>query len=275
MKKLIFYAPAIAMLMSMMACTKDHFENAEDEIIPTYLRIGYAVQTRVIAHRGYWNTNGSAENSIAALEKAAEAGFYGSEFDVRLTSDGIPVISHDDRIQNMIIETTPYARIRTAKLRNGESIPTLQEYLNSGKGKNIQLILEIKAHKQPENDLKAVETVIAMVREMQMEEQVEYISFSFAMCRDILRLAPRSAVSYLGGDRAPAQLKEMGFSGIDYNFEIFRKKPEWIREAREAGMIVNVWIVNDLQMMNDFIRQDVDFITTDRPATLTRMLTPI
>ena len=33
--------------------------------------IGIQAQTQVIAHRGFWKTEGSAQNSIAALEKAA------------------------------------------------------------------------------------------------------------------------------------------------------------------------------------------------------------
>ena len=44
-------------------------------------------QTKVIAHRGYWKCEGSAQNSIASLTKAAEAKVYGSEFDVQLTKD--------------------------------------------------------------------------------------------------------------------------------------------------------------------------------------------
>ena len=34
-------------------------------------------QTQVVAHRGYWNTEGSAQNSLSALMKAAEARVYG------------------------------------------------------------------------------------------------------------------------------------------------------------------------------------------------------
>ena len=33
-------------------------------------------QTKVIAHRGYWKCEGSAQNSIASLTKAAEAKVY-------------------------------------------------------------------------------------------------------------------------------------------------------------------------------------------------------
>ncbi len=38
-----------------------------------------APTTQVIAHRGYWDTHGSAQNSLASLEKADEIGAYGSE----------------------------------------------------------------------------------------------------------------------------------------------------------------------------------------------------
>ncbi|MDR1601348.1 MAG: glycerophosphodiester phosphodiesterase [Tannerella sp.] len=275
MKRPVLLIFVISIMTGIAACSdrpEDDFLPEEDTI-PAHLRIGYPVQTRIIAHRGYWNTKGSAENSLTALDKAAEEGFYGSEFDVRLTADSIPIIFHDDRIQNFVIETTPYARLRDIRLQNGERIPTLQQYLDRGKGRNIQLILEVKAHRQPETDLKAVATVVSMVRDMDMEEQVDYISFSFPICREILRLLPGAAVS-LCGNVPPSKLKETGITGIDYSYEVLKKYPEWIQEAKDAGMTVNVWGVNDLRMMYDFILHDVDFITTDKPATLKRMLAP-
>ena len=54
-----------------------------------------AQSTQVIAHRGFWKTNGSAQNSIAALVKADSIGCYGSEFDVWLTTDNQLVVNHD------------------------------------------------------------------------------------------------------------------------------------------------------------------------------------
>lgn len=55
----------------------------------------------VSAHRGFhteWNGNGPVgvpENSLAAIGKAAQAGIEVIEVDIRLTSDGVPVLSHD------------------------------------------------------------------------------------------------------------------------------------------------------------------------------------
>ena len=54
-----------------------------------------AQSTQVIAHRGFWKTDGSAQNSIAALVKADSINCYGSEFDVWLTADNQLVVNHD------------------------------------------------------------------------------------------------------------------------------------------------------------------------------------
>lgn len=52
-------------------------------------------QTRIIAHRGFWNCDGSAQNSITALKKASQIPVYGSEFDVLMTSSArTPSILH-------------------------------------------------------------------------------------------------------------------------------------------------------------------------------------
>lgn len=51
---------------------------------------------QVIAHRGYWKTEGSAQNSISSLKNTYRIGVYGSEFDVHITRDGVVVVFHDD-----------------------------------------------------------------------------------------------------------------------------------------------------------------------------------
>lgn len=56
----------------------------------------------VIAHRGWHQAPGvkGAENSIAGLRAAQNAGFWGSEFDVHMTADEVLVVRHDDKIHN-------------------------------------------------------------------------------------------------------------------------------------------------------------------------------
>ena len=104
-------------------------------------------QTKVIAHRGFWETENSAQNSIASLKKAGAIKCYGSEFDVQMTADGVLVVFHDAKVQGKVIEDTPYDSLKMIRLANGEAIPTLEEYLQAAKkiGKT-RLILEIKPH---------------------------------------------------------------------------------------------------------------------------------
>ena len=89
--------------------------------------LGLQAQTQVIAHRGFWKTEGSAQNSIAALVKADEAKVYGSEFDVLMTADGKVIVNHDSSIEGMMIAETPYKKLKNIRIKNGEKLPTLKQ----------------------------------------------------------------------------------------------------------------------------------------------------
>ena len=61
------------------------------------------------------------------------------------------------------------------------------------------------------NEDKAVATILYLVQKYQMEDQVEYISFSMNICKELIRRAPSAQVSYLRGEVSPADLKTLGF----------------------------------------------------------------
>ena len=179
-------------------------------------------QTKVIAHRGYWDCEGSAQNSVTALNKAHEVGAYGSEFDVSITADGIPVVNHDDSIQGFCIETSLYEQLKDLKLKNGETLPTLEEYLIQGKkNQGTQLILEIKPHKRVVNEDKAVATILYLVPKYQTDDQVEYISLSMNICKQLIRRSPSVQVSFLRGEVSPSDLNVFGFPGLDHHHYVF------------------------------------------------------
>lgn len=231
-------------------------------------------QTQVVAHRGYWDCAGSAQNSIAALVKAHEIGVYGSEFDVSITADGVPVVNHDDDIQGHVIETSYYADIKDLKLKNGETLPTLEQYLQKGKEcQPTQMVLEIKPHKLTRNENRAVAAVVALVKKYDMEKQVDYISFSFNICQKLIETVKgASPVYYLNGEIPPKELKEMGMAGFDYENKVVRQHPDWIVEAHKLGMKTNVWTVNKKADLQWLIDHKVDFITTNKPVELKEML---
>ena len=231
-------------------------------------------QPKIVAHRGYWRTDGSAQNSITSLQKAAAVGCYGSEFDVWLTADGVPVVFHDATIDGIRIEDTTFATLMNHRLQNGEFIPTLQQYLTEGSRiEGCQLILEIKPHRNEVRDKRIADVCVELVRTLGLEKKTEYISFSKVVCQRLHEITPDSKVAYLNGELSPAQIKEMGLTGIDYNEKVFVKHPEWLQEAKQLGVEVNVWTVDGEENLRHHVNlEGVDLITTNDPEILKGIL---
>lgn len=235
--------------------------------------VGAMAQTEVIAHRGFWKTSGSAQNSIAALVKADSIGCYGSEFDVWLSADGQLIVNHDPTYQSQGMETSPVQLLTKLKLDNGENLPTLASYLRTAKKLNTRLILELKAHSTPERETKAIEQIVAMVKQFGLEKRMEYITFSLHATKEFVRLAPvGTPVFNLDGVLTPQELKALGCAGPDYHLSVFQKHPEWIKECHDLGMKVNAWTVNQPEEMQWLIENKVDYITTNEPVLLQEVL---
>lgn len=227
----------------------------------------------VIAHRGAWKANSLPENSIAALKQAVEIGAHGSEFDVHITADDSIVVNHDKDFKGMIIADTPYSKLITQKLSNGEKLPTLREYLEEGLKQNTtKLILEIKKSKSKERTLDLTRKAVATVKDMNAEKWVEYITFDYDAGILVHQLVPQAEVAYLNGDVSPSQAKKDGYTGLDYHFSKYKANPEWIPEAHKLGMSINAWTVNSEEDMRYMIDQNAEYITTNEPELLLELV---
>ena len=225
-----------------------------------------AQKTQVVAHRGYWDTPNNAQNSITSLETAQKIPVYGSEFDVNMTSDGVMVVSHGPKLESIPdVQKATYKEVKKVRLKNGEKVPTLKKYLKQGKKGDIKLIFELKVHPAGEIENAAVRKSVEMVKKMKLENQIEFISFSLEACKQLAELMPECMVQYLNGKIPPKELKEMGIMGLDYHYSNFEQNPQWVKEAHDLGMIVNVWTVNKEELMQKMIDLKVDYITTDAP----------
>lgn len=232
-----------------------------------------AQKTQVVAHRGYWDTPNNAQNSLTALKTAQNIPVYGSEFDVNMTSDGVMVVSHGPKLESIPdVQKATYKEVKKVRLKNGEKVPTLKQYLKQGKKGKIKLIFELKVHPAGEKENEAVRKSVEMVKKMNLQDQVEFISFSLEACRQLAKLMPGCMVQYLNGKIPPQELKDMGIMGLDYHYSNFEQHPEWVQQAHELGMIVNVWTVNKEEMMQKMINLGVDYITTDAPEKALELL---
>lgn len=98
------------------------------------------------AHRGL-HGEGRAENTLSAFAAAVEAGF-GIELDVRLSSDGVPVVFHDDTLTRMTgdprrVDEVSAAELAALDLGCGEGVPTFRQVLEQIGGR-VPLLVEIK-----------------------------------------------------------------------------------------------------------------------------------
>lgn len=237
--------------------------------------VAVSAQTQVIAHRGFHATKNSYDNTISSLKHAQDLGVYGSELDVNETTDGELIVIHGARHRDIPnVQAADFSTVRALPLINGEVVPTLDEYLEQGrKSKTTKLIIEVKRHATPEQEARVVEKTLAAVKKHKMTKRVEYISFSRFICDELARTAPKGTqIAYLNGELSPAQCKERGYTGIDYHINTLKQHPEWIEQAHELGMTVNVWTVNDTETMQWFIDHKVDYITTDNPLEVNRLL---
>lgn len=237
-------------------------------VILVFISAFMNAQTQIIAHRGFWKTNPeTTENSIKALENANDLKVYGSEFDVRMTKDGVLVINHDEHHGKMEVSETNFSELKKLKLSNGEKIPTLEKYLKKGRRfQNLKLIVELKPAKTKVLEDEIVRKTMALVKELGIEKQCEFISFSLNICEEIKKLQPKFIVQYLNGDLSPQELKNKGIDGFDYHYKILTEKnPTWISDAKSLGLITNSWTVNDPETFKKLKEMGIDFVTTNVP----------
>ena len=240
------------------------FELVKDEFI----------HNGVVAHRGAWKNHQLTENTVSSLKKAIELGFEGSEFDVWLSSDNVPVICHNASVQGKQIEKTTAGELQKIDLKNGDVVPTLEQYLLTVKSQNkTRLFLEVKSSDiSQERSLAVADSAVRMVHTLKAQAWVRYISFNYGVLQHIRRLDPAANTAYLNGDKKVTELNTDKVSGLDYPFYSFHSDKSLTQDAHQRGLSVNVWTVDKKEEMEFLLNCGVDMITTNEPEMLMDIL---
>ena len=231
----------------------------------------------IVAHRGFWNCDeaGKAKNSVAGLEQAQKNDFWASEFDVNMTKDGELLVFHDGNVEGVSIEKHPASTFAYYRLKNGEPIPTLDQYLEQAKkAPETMLVFELKKHLKKSSESKAVKLSIKKLQEHGLfsPDRVMFISFSKHICKEFARLAPGFTVQYLEKDADPDELVKYGINGIDIRHNVLRNNKNMFDRARANGMSINTWTVNKEEDIRKMIELGVDQITSDYPLLVRQLL---
>ena len=190
-----------------------------------------AGRTLRLAHRGDWRV--APENTVAAMHAAAAIpACDGLEFDVRTSSDGVPVVIHDatlDRVQGRPDAVEAMTAAALADL----DVPTLANVLEAA-DRHAFLDVELKTVPGP-----AIVEVLAAGRGPQLTGAV-VSSFEEAALVRIGRLAP-SWPRWLNAETLEPAI--LGCIGISVWWEAVDR--DAMDRSRAAGLEVAAYTVRD------------------------------
>lgn len=237
----------------------------------------------IFAHRGASKV--APENTLPAFVGAIELGADGVELDVQYSSDGKLVCLH-----NLTLEKTTNGSGRVAahtfdELRKldagswfdprfaGTRIPLLSEVLDLLKGK-LLINIELKVLDTSNNGIGT--DVVNLVRKYKMVDQVVLSSFNPFALRRALISGPEFDAGLLIAPDMPGWTR-WGFTrrysranSLHPEFKMVDRA--FTAQARNAGLPVRVWTVNEEADMRRMIALNVDAIITDMPDRLRKVL---
>ena len=225
------------------------------------------------AHRGA--SSRYPENTIAAFRAAVQAGADGVEFDVQLTSDGVPVVIHDEKVDRTHegegwVQSHTLAQLQALKSRLRKNpdpmttrIPTLAEVLDLlGPGTqriNIELKNSVKPYKALESK------VLKMVGDRRLADRLVLSSFNHYSLQRLREKgwAGELAAVYDGMLREPWRyFRELDVQAVHPPRQALMV-PGYVTRAHRAGFLVRIWTVNKSAQRQRCQRLGVDGIFTD------------
>ena len=218
-----------------------------------------------IAHRGY--VAKGVENSIEALEGAAEVGADYVEFDIILTKDNKFVVMHDYNLKrlaglNKRVQDMNFDEVIGLTIKQGDytsKIPSLEEFINKAKELNMKLVIELKPHgAEPSN---YIDILIGEIKRLKLENY-KFMSLNSKVMEELETKLPNLETGYV----IPLQFGNFHHSNVDFFvIEDFSYRDRLVEQARKENKQVFVWTINDPALITKYLQSPADGIITDEP----------
>ncbi len=218
-----------------------------------------------IAHRGY--VAKGVENSIEALEGAAEVGADYVEFDIILTKDNKFVVMHDYNLKrlsglNKRVQDMNFDEVVGLTIKQGDytsKIPSLEEFVTKAKELKMKLVIELKPHgAEPSN---YIDILIGEIKRLKLENY-KFMSLNSKVMEELETKVPNLETGYI----IPLQFGNFHHSNVDFFvIEDFSYRDRLVEQARKENKQVFVWTINDPALITKYLQSPADAIITDEP----------
>lgn len=213
----------------------------------------------VIGHRG-----AEPENTIEGLTKALNYKVDAIEFDVRVTADGVPVLSHDPNLVPVKGHGRIVARSTLRELKETfPALTTLEEALRLINNR-VGVIIEIKPEVNPEPVKEVIEDRLKNGWDI---ANIGVASFDFRILKWCKRHMPRGTTIIVNepwsGLRAFYRSKRLKTKFVTMNHAWL-----WLPvviSAKRGGYKLSVYTLNRKRKAKRFKRYGLHAIITDRP----------
>jgi glycerophosphoryl diester phosphodiesterase len=244
---------------------------------------------QVLAHRG---ASGHApETTLAAFRLALQMKADFLELDVQMSRDGEIVAIHDSSLDRTTNNKGPVAEKTLAQLREldagswfnrafpakarpeyvGQRIPTLQEIIDLAKESPVSFYIETKSPELYPAEFEA--RLLDLLRRNRVHNRTIIQSFSAHSLEKVKALDPSIPTALLVETPEPDPVEAAARSGADELAIDYRLlNPEVAEKARNRGLTIAVWTVNEDEDLRRMIRLGVDRIITNYPDRLNRLL---
>jgi glycerophosphoryl diester phosphodiesterase len=257
---------------------KDRLDAHSNEIgiLNKSLSSKFNFEVEIIAHRGFSHI--APENTIIAMETAISYGADSLEFDVQISSDGVPVCIHDSTVDRTTEGTGNVKDLTLAQLQAldagsflspiyaGVKIPTLDDVLKVAKRKSKYIYPEIKGYRTTDD----IPLIVNKIIEHGFEDKCVIQSFNYDTDFPIVRtVSKRITLGYLVSTEtafndALSKASADGNGAILTYYSVVLNNPSLVQNARTAGVDVAVWTVDDLSTMQSLFEIGVVRIMTNR-----------
>ena len=216
-------------------------------------------QPLIIGHRGASAV--APENTTAAFEAAAQAGADGIEFDVRLSSDGIPVVIHDETLYR-----TAGVRRRVADLSvdqlNEFDVPSLAQVFELFQLNDLILYLEMK-------EVEVAEECCRLIEQYRFKDRVIFECFEHSALKTVKNIDSTFKIAPLFQPPASFIIKRalaLGADEIALHHRLTNRR--LVKKAHEAGLKVATWTVDDPSWVKHAQQTAIHALITNDPAAM-------